>query len=847
LSTRRKLFWLSLSIGLGIAAYYGLLRSEYRLPFDPVIPFAAVPEQASLLIHLSELKPDSSSLSTGQLWDLDVAVVGFFLDSIGLRQKVNWDDWWLLPQMGRDLTELTYTFIGNAGSGLSAAWHPEQYGPTLGFGEGEIYTFGIATESPIYFARYQNLLVIGRYPFQLENALLAMKGKAPSWQDDPVFRKIYKKSRAWLPGDHQLIIRQSPNGEALPAGWLPGDQLLSASGGTTWAALNIFGTEGQARFEAIVSSPVVPLLNGAAVAWDAVPELVRSCQPLCLKSTAPIVQDNWDTHIASWLAPGAWEMILDIPANPSRLHPSIWVLPIGDSIAYQSFRQDIGRNGLLLDRVDYQFFELQQFREAGPLMALSDRRVWQPWVCEIPGALVVSIFREDMERYLDYFLSNGSLPTQEHFLRLRAALPLDQQSDIQGFSCWNTTPDAPANLWQLLFPAADWSANGCLLYQAQALDDQGWAVQGVVQPAPARQTAVIRWTLSLPTSEHLQLFPVRGKASPVLTGVLAQDDSGKIWALGLNGQIRWTADGYPPLYGPVWEIAGDTPSEERWLATSRQALHVWNEHGKSLSPAVWRDCAPVSGASLFPYPSAKDEVVSFATAAGQLMLVGIAGNPMPGWPVSVGSGFVQSVQHLQLPQEDLLVVSEKTKGWQVFDRQGKLSFQLPAPASNYVGSPGWLLAGGQSTDFQLVLAEPGGRVAVWDRYGKASPVSLGRGPIDHFVYLPVGGDDRGAFVAQRGTLVHLFGYEGQKLAEQWQFLLPLQPDTLLAAAPLGVIAMQAQAKKIWLLDTNGQLCLGCPLAGEGSAYLAGSAATGYQLLTHLDNTLYCYDLLMVEK
>jgi len=829
--------------------YCWLLRSEYRLPFDRVIPFSAVSESASLLIRLPQLAPDSTALTTGQPWDLDVAVVGKFLDTIGLRQAVDWEDWWLLPQMGKDVAELTYTFIGSSSSGLSTAWQPEQYGPTLGFGNGEIYSFGLATDNPVYFARYQNLLVIGRYPFQLENALLAMQGKIASWQDDPTFRKGYKKSKAWAPGDYQLIIRQAADGEALPAGWLPDQQLFSANSGTTWAVMNIVGTEDQASFQAVISAPVDLVSNGSAAAWDAVPELVRSCQPLCLKNSLPVVKADWENNIATWLAPGAWEMNLDIPASPTRLHPSIWVLPIGDSTAYQAFRQAIGRNALLLDRVNYQFFELQQFREAGSLMALSDRRVWQPWVCEIPGALVVSIFREDMERYLDYFLSSGSLPTQEHFLRLRTALPLDRQSDIQGFSCWNPAPNAAANLLQLLFPAAAWRTAGCLLYQAQSMGDHWWQLQGVVQPAPARQTAIIRWTLALPTAEQVQLLPVRGHESPTLIGALAQDDQGRIWALDLDGRIRWTAEGYPPLYGPVWQIGGDAQSEERWLATSRKALHVWNENGESLSPAVLADCAPVSGLTLFPYSLVNNEVVSFATAAGKLFLVEIDGNPLPGWPVALGAGggAVQSVQHLQLSAADLLVVSEKTKGWQVFDRQGKLSFQLPAPASNYVGSPGWLLQGEQPADFQLVLAEPGGRVAVWGRDGKARPVSLGRGPIDHFAYLSIWGDDRGDFVAQRGTLVHLFGYQGQQLKERWQYQLPLQPDTLIAAAPLGVIAMQAQEKKIWLLDGNGQLFPGCPLAGEKAAYLIGTAATGYQLLTQLDNTSYCYDLIMVEK
>jgi hypothetical protein len=96
---------------------------------------------------------------------------------------------------------------------------------------------------------------------------------------------------------------------------------------------------------------------------------------------------------------------------------------------------------------------------------------------------------------------------------------------------------------------------------------------------------------------------------------------------------------------------------------------------------------------------------------------------------------------------------------------------------------------------------------------------------------------------QRGNLLHLFAYKDNDFSERWQYRLPVVPDRIIAAPPYGVLVQSDSRKKIWLINGEGKLEDGFPVAGEGNAFLGGSLEEGYHLITILDRKLYAYYLL----
>ena len=107
-------------LGLLLVAYY-LLRPYYRLPFDRMDVFDAVPQNAAAILHLPTLSPDGLSDDDARLWHLDAKKVATRLANIGLGESVVWESWWLIPVQGDGPLSATYTFVGVAKSGLASA------------------------------------------------------------------------------------------------------------------------------------------------------------------------------------------------------------------------------------------------------------------------------------------------------------------------------------------------------------------------------------------------------------------------------------------------------------------------------------------------------------------------------------------------------------------------------------------------------------------------------------------------------------------------------------------------------------------------------------------------------
>ena len=161
-----------------------------------------------------------------------------------------------------------------------------------------------------------------------------------------------------------------------------------------------------------------------------------------------------------------------------------------------------------------------------------------------------------------------------------------------------------------------------------------------------------------------------------------------------------------------------------------------------------------------------------------------------------------------------------------------------------LGAPAFDFHPLQSDQSRLLGATSTGKVNVWDLEGNIVPIPLGRGPLDRWLFQNAWGDNRPDYIAQRGSLVHLFGYKDNTFAERWQQRFVHPPDTLLPAADFGTLVLNEEEQKIWLIDRQGQIPTAFPLAGAGGVQMIRISERETVLITLLDGKVYAYDLIL---
>lgn len=826
-----------------LAAAYWLVRSQYRLPFDRLSLYEAVPQNSAALLRLSSLSPDSTASNIVPLWSMEAKHVVELLHELGLSESVEWGSWWLLPVQGDGPFAATYTLIGMATGGLSQAWNPTVYGPELASSEGEVYTHKPSAESPLYFGRHHNLFVAGKFAFQVESVLSAAQGSIPSWQDDPAFVNL----RAAFQGldnsrNSQLILKLGSVESSLPTNWHVPEQLRFWQSYADWLFLDFEEQDHGCKVTSYSTSSTQDLLpNTTSDAWHWVPEISDGALPV---SIAAAPEEDVQDAKKTWIGNGAWMITLP-NVQLTRPQGELWVLPIGDTSSYTTFRQLYLHSDQLMDQRTYQLYEMRQLQSAEGFDFLTDRRRWQPWFVELPEGLLVSVFREDLERYLDYHLVGGMLDQQEFFLNLKADLPDLDNPTQQGFLRWGPLKDGEANLLNLLFPGENWAREGAAVFVSQQTKEKVNKTILRIADVPARSLpATIRWTLPLASNEELQLFPVKELGTENTNYFLIQSADGQCWLIDIEGTIWWEKQGLPGLLPPVWHWR-EEGGARRWGATSQQGLYVWDEQGQSV-PLPLISSAPSSGLSVFTFDARGTPVLAYPNQNQQLELRSTDGTPLPGWPAPLSgrSNATFPLVHWQTEVEDLIIAWTSTEAWQIFNREGRYQSSLPNVPEPLLGAPAYDFYPLEPEQSRLLGATATGKVNVWNLAGDIVPIPLGRGPLDRWLFQNAWGDNRPDYVAQRGSLVHLFGFENNKFAERWQQRFSSRPDTIIAAPPMGIIVLSEQEQKVWLIDTQGQISTTFPLAGSGGAHLVKTNDTHCTLVTLLNGKVYAYDLVI---
>lgn len=815
---------------------YFLLRPWWRLPFDRVHPFQAVIESAGMAIGIPDLTHSDSE--GGRPWDADRQAVQQLFSRTDLRLVASWQTWWLVPQRGAQ--ETVFTFIGNLEGRLSSAWNTMEYGPAIEHEHGMIYSWPQDSSARIYFAKYQNLLILGRLPLQVETALTAIHSEQNWYTQEAVKTLMNNPLEPEGAVDWQFMLHNPGWHES----WPELDEIKNIvpvkEQQVGWAYLGLHQQDTLAHwYGRWVSESAMKMGEESTQNLLFTAPLPETVGQAITQATPKATSAQWQRYIAPWVGP---ELIFGQLKGAGRKlgQQDFWVLPIQDQAVFEEQMAQFAQQEGITDRREYQAFTLQQTLSSELLQPLSDRRGLNPWWVKMEDFVIFSVSREVLERFVDFHILGGYLSQQTAFLELASQMSTAPPASRYSYDQW-AFPLTPKENDQLFHDQA-WLTRGHMLSRNASDAQGGDQIEAWIKPNPiTSQTVSLAWSTNLEATLPLRLLPVLNKNQEV-TGCVVQDAEGQVWRLSTDGHIAWTTAA-PRLYSPVYELVF-SENEVGIVAASADRLHCWNTTGGGLSKFPHLTTAPATAPTVVRFSEANEDWTLFQpTAAGNIIAVNQDGSFLAPWSPLDSSGILRyPLQHVQLPDRDLLVGIVDTGQWRIWNRRGEIRYTQPGLAAPLLGSPQGQQRSDEVTDSQnrWVVVDATGRAQILTYAGESFPLRLGRGPADRFLFHNAWGDERADFWVQRASLLHLFAYEDNELAERWQYRFAQPVDTLIAFGEQGALVVSNVPQQLYLINGEGQLMPGFPLAGEGTAIPLAEEGQDARIITSVDATVYAY-------
>lgn len=804
------------------------MRPYWRLPFDRMSPFELVSNTTAMLINIA---PNYDALNPAHLWYLDQQNFFSLLDTLSLLDSQHIESCWMIPSPVEKGGEMAYVFMADFKS-VNLAKQQIKTGVPQQVLNHTVYGFNTTTADPLYLVRVHNLLLAAKYPFQLEPILSLLKKEQASWLDEAQFASLQAQFDKQA---YQVLIKNDALEFNVPDYWLAPSQRQELQKHFEWMGFSLSATDSTASLQAYCiaqdSLQVEQQMN-----WTWVPDISTRATPKWIDETK--ISTQWQRYIAPWLGAGCMELELERKQENTQA-TQIWALPIANEAAfktaYSALQEELG----LLERDDYQSFELLQIAASDIFFPISDRRGMNPWLCVIDGAVLCAVAKEDLERWIDYYMVGASVQSSTDFLLQEQVV-----GKANALFRWQTDSEQQSNLFKLLYPDADWASYAQCLVAFEQKDRAIFAQANIKKHEPKIKGPAIAWTSPLTIAGNVKLHAVEHLYTGQQMAMVLQNEGGHIQFLDGQGNVFWEQQDSKALIGKLY--AQPVHNNLYYLiGLTEDGIQYWDENGQQLDrfPQVY--AGPSASLQVLRY-RAQEANLMLATQDGLLWSISSAGVTAPDWPIQAyaDSSAVQGLLHYQLPTQDLLVTWADTLGWKVFNKEGKLSFSVDKLEGRPISPP----FGQQLTIAELpphnrlLMVYDNGVAQVINFKGEHFSLPLGKGPVDRFLLTSVWGDARADYLVQRSKLVHLFAYEGTVFTERWKHYFSAAPDTLINMAPWGVVAQNYANKEIWLLDGQGKLLSDYPLPSDQPALVLQTEESGNLLISLFNAELYAYVL-----
>jgi len=292
------------------------------------------------------------------------------------------------------------------------------------------------------------------------------------------------------------------------------------------------------------------------------------------------------------------------------------------------------------------------------------------------------------------------------------------------------------------------------------------------------------------------------------------DKENNVYLINKEGSILWEMNLPDAIVSDIHQIDIFQNKKYQYMFNTRTQLYVVDRMGNKVGkfPIVLKSMAS-NGVAIAQYGQNKEFRFFVAGEDKMIYVYDIFGKLIPKWNFKGAEGMItQPVQHFDIDGKDYIVFSDNQNTY-FLDRQGKrrdiqaTPFPRSGNSMKYIndGNPG------------LITTDPSGKIYIQDFTGQTEVKELGKfGPDHRFAAEDVDGDGSLDYLFAENKKLTVFASAGSKLFER-NFPNTISETPIVFNLGQGVIKIGIVSKsenKIYLLDKNGSITWGFPLAGN---------------------------------
>ncbi|MCB0642288.1 MAG: hypothetical protein KDC44_11640, partial [Phaeodactylibacter sp.] len=329
--------------------------------------------------------------------------------------------------------------------------------------------------------------------------------------------------------------------------------------------------------------------------------------------------------------------------------------------------------------------------------------------------------------------------------------------------------------------------------------------------------------------------------------ILVQDARHQLYGLDEKGVILWKKQLDQRVMSDFQLVRLFDHAGEQIIFNTTEQLYFINQKGEDLPGYPKALPATASnGLRVLHFNDRQDFAYLFACTDGTLYALDRTGKALPGWnPKDSLEQVVYPVEHFQTPGKDFILVLAADTLY-VFQRDGKHRFPPMAVPGPFLQGPKYQL---HALSDRIVLCNAQGRAEVINTEGASFGLQLEVGNRQGVVFdfADISGDDRKDYLVLSGKALKGYRYTGNEFKPFLNYSFPKGMDGCFALEfpnrQGGIGTYSKSGREIYLVDAEGQLVRGFPLAGDTPWFIFQSATANAPLaVVGLGAEVYAYDL-----
>lgn len=722
-----------------------------------------------------------------------------------------------------------------------------------------IYAIRNGGEDQFVVARLQNLLIFSKYSYLVEDALLQANSPEQWWAKS--LGVTVSENKSLEIGFRPELVAERCRGEMATL-WQDLPNWLSEQ--VEWLSIRLEGKQWKATIQARKN---MRSGYGGGVTTDAISAILPDNTAFFLwagyensidfHDLAPGANAGSDyrSFVAPWIGKEAAFVLID-PNSPGMQEDQFLVFScLNEALAHSRLKAFGDQTGVV-KKYNYQTYEIRQFLSQSliaPLLSKNRPAFVNPVCAVINGYVVFAASTSAIELWIDKYIVSQTLGNQPDYLLNKQKLP--GKGNLHLYLNANYLPQLVQQLFQPSF--FEKHTEDIRLLQSNGLfgcalqSDRRGEIQGVLSSQRLSNTAQdvsILWKTTLNAPAITTPFVVNLSAENSEHSILIQDSQFQLYRISANGSIQWRKQLDQAIISPVHGIDFYKNGKICYLFNTADAVWLLDDEGMELVGYPLHLQSPATnGVAVVDFDNDRNYRYFIACQNGNLYGFDQFGRPSPGWNSQSGVGRIKHpLIHFKQGDKDYLAALNLSGKLLVFNRNGAEHFPAIQLSGRFVNNPAQFDAGKESP--RIVCANDEGRVFVCNLSGQNFALDLSAGAstrLHSFVFEPLFGDSRKDYAMLGGNTLSVSGYEGNSFQKKYTAIFPVQPDTLFRAGCCGRLgALSRDKRQIYLMDAQGKICPGFPLAGTTPFVLKQPVQTSLEQVLIVGNmdALYAYKI-----